>query len=184
MQFGENIEGLTWVQPGLVIYQGFKTKLTPMIEQYLDAKKQNPTALLLFRMGDFYETFFEDARTISRALDLTLTSRSKTEDGNDLPMAGVPFRSINEYLFQLVEQGFRVAICDQLEDPATAVGIVKRGITQIVTPGTLCDDRPGFDKNARFLTAIVWNANTGHAKKRDSASPICAIASIDLSTGY
>ena len=84
MQFGENIEGLTWVQPGLVIYQGFKTKLTPMIEQYLDAKKQNPTALLLFRMGDFYETFFEDARTISRALDLTLTSRSKTEDGNDL----------------------------------------------------------------------------------------------------
>lgn len=186
MQFGEQLEGLTWLKPGLIIFQGYKTKLTPMVEQYLDAKKQNPAALLLFRMGDFYETFFEDAVTVSRALDLTLTSRSKTEDGNNLPMAGVPFRSINEYLFQLVEQGFHVAVCDQLEDPATAAGnIVKRGITQIVTPGTLCDERPGADKSSRFLTAILWRSETEkNARNRPSDSILCAIASIDMSTGY
>ena len=179
MQYGEELEGLTWLSPTLIDYQGCKTKLTKMIDEYLDAKKQNPSALLLFRMGDFYETFFDDAKIISRALDLTLTSRSKCEDGEDLPMAGVPFRSVHDYLFQLVEQGFRVAICEQLEDPATAVGLVKRGITQIVTPGTLCDERPGFERNARFLSAVVWD--TG--KHRDG-DPVCAMASIDMSTGY
>ena len=112
MKFGDSLPGLTWIKENLFIYCGIKTKLTPMLDQYLDAKRQNPDALLLFRMGDFYETFFDDAKVISRALDLTLTSRSKAEDGADIPMAGVPFRSINEYLFQLVEQGFRVVVCD------------------------------------------------------------------------
>ena len=188
MQYGETIQDLTWLSSTLIVYQGYKVKLTPMIEQYLDAKKQNPSMLLLFRMGDFYETFFDDAKIVSKALDLTLTSRSKCEDGEDLPMAGVPFRSINEYLFQLVEQGFKVAICDQLEDPATAVGIVKRGITQIVTPGTLCDERPGVDKNARFLTAVVWHdisrAKTSKMAENAGEMPVCTMASIDLSTGY
>ena len=188
MQYGDNIQDLTWLSSTTIIYQGYKVKLTPMIEQYLDAKRQNPSMLLLFRMGDFYETFFDDAKLLSQACDLTLTSRSKCEDGADLPMAGVPFRSVNEYLFQLVEQGFKVAVCDQLEDPATAVGIVKRGITQIVTPGTLCDERPGYDKNARFLTAVVWNdiSRLKTAKKAENAgdATLCAIASIDMSTGY
>ena len=173
MKFGDSLPGLTWIQENLFIYCGIKTKLTPMLEQYFDAKKQHPDALLLFRMGDFYETFFDDAKVISRALDLTLTSRNKSEDGADIPMAGVPFRSIHEYLFQLVEQGFRVVICDQLEDPAVAQGIVKRGITQIVTPGTLCDDRPGFEKNARFLSAVYANPDGS-----------LALSSLDLSTGY
>lgn len=173
MKFGDSLPGLTWIQENLFIYCGIKTKLTPMLEQYFDAKKQHPDALLLFRMGDFYETFFDDAKVISRALDLTLTSRSKSEDGAEIPMAGVPFRSIHEYLFQLVEQGFRVVICDQLEDPAVAQGIVKRGITQIVTPGTLCDDRPGFEKNARFLSAVYANPDGS-----------LALSSLDLSTGY
>ena len=157
MKFGDTLPGLTWIQENLFIYCGIKTKLTPMLDQYLDAKKLNPDALLLFRMGDFYETFFDDAKIVSRALDLTLTARNKTEDGVDIPMAGVPFRSIQEYLFQLVEQGFRVVICDQLEDPAQAQGIVKRGITQIVTPGTLCDDRPGIERNTSYLDAIYHN---------------------------
>ncbi len=181
MQFGEQLENLTWISESIVIYQSYKIKLTKSLEQYLDAKKQYPSALILFRMGDFYETFFDDAKIVSQVLDLTLTSRSKCEDGTDLPMAGVPYRTINEYLFQLVEQGFKVAVVNQLEDPAKAVGrIVKRGITQIVTPGTLCDERPGFDRNARFLTAIVWNEKP----RKGEDLPMCAIASIDMSTGY
>ena len=181
MQFGEQLENLTWISESIVIYQSYRIKLTKSLEQYLDAKKQYPSALILFRMGDFYETFFDDAKIVSQVLDLTLTSRSKCEDGTDLPMAGVPYRAINEYLFQLVEQGYKVAVVNQLEDPSKAVGrIVKRGITQIVTPGTLCDERPGFDKNARFLTAIVWNEKP----RKGECLPLCAIASIDMSTGY
>ena len=178
MKFGDTLEGLEWLGENLIVYQGYKVKLTPMIDQYLEAKKQNPTMLLLFRMGDFYETFFDDAKIVSQALDLTLTSRSKTEDGDSLPMAGVPVRTINEYLFQLVEQGFKVTVCDQLEDPAQAVGLVKRGITQIVTPGTLCDERPGCERSARLLAALVWNVDTS----KDGM--LCAMASIDMSTGY
>ncbi len=186
MKYGETVEGLEWLSENIIIYQGFKTKLTPMIDQYLDAKKQNANTILFFRMGDFYECFFDDAKTVSRALDLVLTSRSKNEDGDDLPMAGVPVRSVNEYLFQLVEQGFRVAVCEQLEEPSKAAGIVvKRGITQIVTPGTLCDERPGFDKTARFLSAIVWQDDAaGCSKKRNAQKILCALASLDLSTGY
>lgn len=188
MQYGETLQDLTWISPTSVIYQGCKIKLTKMYDQYLEAKKQNPTALLLFRMGDFYETFFDDAKIVSRVLDLTLTSRNKGEDGEDVPMAGVPYRSINEYLYELVEQGFRVAICDQLEDPALvpAGSIVKRGITQIVTPGTLCDDRPGFDRNARFLTAVLWTSSSKKARAQDAEddAPICAMVSFDMSTGY
>lgn len=191
MIFGEQLESLIWLEEKLIIYQGVRTKLTPMIDQYLDSKKQNPDAILLFRMGDFYEAFFDDAKTISRALDLTLTSRNKSDDGNDLPMAGVPVRSLNEHLFSLVEQGFRVAICEQLEDPALAQGLVKRGVTQIITPGTLCDDRPGYDKSARFLSAIVWedSEETSKTKSKTSGPQTkdfrrSALASIDLSTGY
>ena len=182
MKFGDVLDGLTWISETQIIYQGCRVKLTPMYEQYLDAKMQNPSALLLFRMGDFYETFFDDAKILSRALDVMLTSRSKGEDGCDVPMAGVPFRSINEYLFQLVEQGFRVAVCDQLEDPAQAVGIVKRGITQIVTPGTLCDERPGVEKTARLLTSVVWDEKP--TKKSEAGRLSCAMASIDMATGY
>lgn len=185
MKYGESVEGLEWLSENVIVFQGHKTKLTPMIDQYLDAKKQNPNTILFFRMGDFYECFFDDAKTISKALDLVLTSRSKNEDGDDLPMAGVPVRSVNEYLFQLVEQGFRVAICEQLELPAPGITLVKRGITQIVTPGTLCDDRPGFDKSARFLTAVVWREDIDyHAKKKAPSQILCALASLDLSTGY
>ncbi len=175
MKYGDELPKFEWLTENTFVYCGIKMKMTSMYEQYFDAKRQNPEALLLFRMGDFYETFFDDAKVVSRALDLTLTARSKTDEGQPIPMAGVPHRTINEYLFSLVEQGFRVAVVDQLEDPSTVPAgvIVKRGITQIVTPGTLCDDRPGYDRNARFLGAVVMNADK-----------TLALSCIDLATGY
>src|SRR5262249_59117799 len=103
-----------------------------MMQQYRDAKARHPGMLLLFRMGDFYELFFEDAEVVSRALGLTLTSR----DG-DVPMAGFPWRALETQLKALLRAGHRVAVCDQVEDPAVARGLVKREVTRVVTPGTL-----------------------------------------------
>ncbi|MEM6730669.1 MAG: hypothetical protein AAF658_03890, partial [Myxococcota bacterium] len=114
-------------------------KLTPMLRQFVDAKSECPEgSLLLFRMGDFYETFFEDAEIAARELDITLTSRDKGSP-DPIPMAGVPWHAIGGYIARLVERGFTVAICDQVEDPKAAKGIVRREITQIVTPGTVSD---------------------------------------------
>jgi DNA mismatch repair protein MutS len=125
---------------------------TPMMRQYLDAKAKAPGALLFFRMGDFYELFFEDAKTAARALGLTLTSRSKEQD---VPMAGVPVRSVDGYLRRLVGQGFRVAICDQMEDPAQAKGLVDRDLTRIVTPGTLTEESVLDEKAHNYLLACA-----------------------------
>ncbi len=114
-------------------------RVTPMLRQYLDAKAEAPRqAILMFRMGDFFELFFEDAVTASRELELTLTSRDK-DRGEPIPMAGVPHHAVDGYIARLVQKGYTVAICDQLEDPKQAKGIVKRGITRLVTPGTVSD---------------------------------------------
>ena len=102
-------------------------KTTPMLAQYLEIKARYPDALLFYRMGDFYEMFFEDAETASRALDITLTSRNKN-DPRPVPMCGVPYRAAQGYLARLVEQGFKVAVCDQVEDPAQAKGLVRREV--------------------------------------------------------
>jgi len=113
-------------------------RLTPMLRQYRDAKAEVPGALLLFRMGDFFEMFFEDAVTAARELDLTLTSRDK--DGVDpIPMAGVPHHAVGPYIARLVQRGYTVALCDQIEDPKTAKGLVRRAITRVITPGTVAD---------------------------------------------
>jgi DNA mismatch repair protein MutS len=125
---------------------------TPMMRQYMDAKAKAPGALLFFRMGDFYELFYEDAKIASRALGLTLTSRSKE---GDVPMAGVPVRSVDGYLRRLVGQGFRVAICDQMEDPSQAKGIVDRDLTRIVTPGTLTEESVLDEKAHNYLLACT-----------------------------
>jgi len=122
-----------------------------MMRQYNEAKRKAQGALLFFRMGDFYELFFDDAKIASKALGLTLTSRSKE---SAIPMAGVPVRTVDGYLRRLVQQGFRVAICDQLEDPATAKGIVDRDVVRIVTPGTLTEDTVLEAKSANFLLAM------------------------------
>ena len=109
-------------------------KMTPMLEQYVHWKDKYPDCLLFFRMGDFYEMFFEDAKTASAVLDITLTSRSKDSE-NQIPMAGVPFHSVDSYLGRLVSAGFRVAICEQITEPDGRT-LVERSVTRIVTPGT------------------------------------------------
>ena len=109
-------------------------KLTPMMEQYYQVKKQYPGILLMFRMGDFYEMFFEDAREAARILNITLTVRGKLGDV-PIPMAGIPHHAASVYVDRISQQGKKVVICEQLEDPKQAKGIVKRGVSQIVSPG-------------------------------------------------
>src|ERR1700741_3517986 len=115
------------------------TTVTPAMRQYLDAKRQYRDAIVFFRMGDFYEMFYEDALVASRALELTLTSRSKDAGGHGIPMCGGPFHALEGYLAKLVTKGFRVAICEQTEDPRKAKGLVKREVVRVVSPGTLTD---------------------------------------------
>src|SRR5436853_923718 len=128
---------------------------TPAMRQYLDAKQQHRDAILLFRMGDFYEMFYEDALVAARALELTLTSRSKDANGGGIPMCGVPFHAVDTYIARLVKRGFRVAICDQVEDPRKAKGIVKREIVRVVSPGTLTDASYLDAREPAFLMAIA-----------------------------
>ncbi|HVJ68536.1 MAG TPA: DNA mismatch repair protein MutS [Caulifigura sp.] len=127
--------------------------LTPMMQQYRDAKAAAGDALLLFRMGDFYELFYEDAEVAARVLGLTLTSRDKASS-NPVPMAGFPFHALDGYLKKLVAAGHRAAICDQVEDPKTAKGMVRREVTRIITPGTLTEDSLLDPKRSNFLAAI------------------------------
>ena len=112
---------------------------TPAMRQYLDAKRQYRDAIVFFRMGDFYEMFYEDALVAARALELTLTSRSKDGTGVAIPMCGVPYHAADGYIARLVRKGFRVAICEQVEDPRKAKGLVRREVVRVVTPGTLTD---------------------------------------------
>ncbi|MEM7204589.1 MAG: DNA mismatch repair protein MutS [Planctomycetota bacterium] len=142
---------------------------TPAMAQFMAAKQQHPNALLFFRMGDFYELFFDDAKEASRALGIALTSRSKGDGA--IPMAGVPVRSMDHYLKRLVERGFRVAVCEQMEDPRLAKGVVKREVVRVVTPGTLTEDSLLEARRANHLAAIV--IHRGHA----------GIAWVELSTG-
>src|SRR5512138_1026127 len=111
---------------------------TPLMRQYSAIKKEHPTALLFFRLGDFYELFFDDAVTAARELQITLTSRNK-EKGVAVPMCGVPYHAAEGYIAKLIRKGFKVAICDQMEDPKKAKTIVRREVTRIVTPGTAAD---------------------------------------------
>jgi DNA mismatch repair protein MutS len=123
--------------------------MTPMMQQYREAKGRHPGMILLFRMGDFYETFEEDAEVVSRVLGLTLTSRDKT-----VPMAGFPHHQLDNYLRKLLQGGYRVAVCDQVEDPATAKGLVRREVTRVVTPGTLTDDGLLDPRQANHLAVL------------------------------
>ena len=109
---------------------------TPAMQQYHRMKAEHPGALLFFRMGDFYELFFDDAVVAAKALDIALTSRSKEKDGTPIPMCGVPHHAVSGYVSRLVKQGFRVALCEQMEDPRAAKGVVRREVVRVVTPGT------------------------------------------------
>ncbi len=135
-----------------------KSPHTPMMRQYLQIKSEHPNELLLYRMGDFYELFFEDAREASRLLNITLTSRGQTA-GEPIPMAGVPYHAIDGYLAKLVKQGRSVAICEQIGDPATSKGPVERKVKRIITPGTLTDEAL-LDENKENLLAAVCFAHS------------------------
>lgn len=144
--------------------------LTPMLRHYLEVKAQHPDAILLYRMGDFFELFFEDAVRAAPILEVTLTARHKGTD-SETPMCGVPFHAVESYVGKLLAAGLRVVMCDQVEDPAQAKGLVRREVTRIVTPGTVSD--PGLleGKEENFLVAVVWEGDAG------------AGAFLDVSTG-
>jgi DNA mismatch repair protein MutS len=144
------------------------------MRQYLDAKRQYRDAIVFFRMGDFYEMFYEDALVAARALELTLTSRSKDAGGNGIPMCGVPFHAADGYIARLVRKGFRVAICEQVEDPKKAKGLVRREVVRVVSPGTLTDASYLEAREPAFLMAIA---------AANSREPTFGAALVDLSTG-
>ncbi len=141
--------------------------LTPFMRQYTSAKALNPDALLFFRMGDFYELFFEDAKTASRELQITLTARDRERS---LPMCGVPYHAAEGYISRLLRKGYRVAICEQMEDPKLTKKIVRREVTRVLSPGTAIDPALGSDRN-NFLGALHSDGHTA------------AVALLDLSTG-
>lgn len=134
------------------------TKLTPMMEQYFQIKKNYPDTLLLFRMGDFYEVFFEDAKTAARLLNITLTHRGKIGD-TPIPMAGIPHHAASVYIDRITNRGLKVAICEQIENPKDAVGIVKRGVTQVVSPGMPFDLEKTQGHDNRFMVSAFKKAD-------------------------
>ncbi|OPY63535.1 MAG: DNA mismatch repair protein MutS [Pelotomaculum sp. PtaU1.Bin065] len=127
---------------------------TPMIRQYLEIKKQYPDAVLFFRLGDFYEMFFEDAHLASRELEITLTGRDGGA-GERVPMCGVPYHAAEGYIAKLIDKGHRVAICEQVEDPSAAKGIVRREVTRVITPGTVMESQLLEDKNNNYLVCVA-----------------------------
>jgi len=147
------------------------SKLTPAMRQYYEAKKEHKDALIFFRMGDFYESFGEDAKTIAQELEITLTTRGKGKDGEKMPLAGIPFHAIDTYLPRLIQKGYKVAICEQLEDPKKAKGVVKRGVVRVVTPGTTIDSSMFADAANNYLMAVSGSA------------PDFGISFLDVSTG-
>src|SRR6476619_3350207 len=157
-------------------------RITPMMEQYVEIKAANPGSLLFYRMGDFYELFFNDAEIASRALGIVLTRRGK-HLGQDIPMCGVPIERADDYLHKLIALGHRVAVCEQLEDPAEAKkrgnkSVVKRDVIRLVTPGTLTEDTLLDAKRNNYLLAI---ARSRSSSEGDTSR--FALSWIDISTG-
>src|SRR4030042_1415104 len=145
-------------------------KLTPAMKQYEGFKRKYPDCVLFFRMGDFYETFYSDAKICSNVCGLALTSRSKGD--NPVPLAGVPFHAVDNYLKKMIKAGYKVAVCEQVENPKLAQGVVKRDVVRIITPGTLTDDMLLEEKQDNFLCAVSFNAKNA------------AISWVDVSTGH
>ncbi|RLC07952.1 MAG: DNA mismatch repair protein MutS, partial [Deltaproteobacteria bacterium] len=145
-------------------------KATPMVRQYLSIKQRYPDAVLFFRMGDFYEMFFEDAKVASRILEIALTSRNK-KDEKPIPMCGVPHHAAQVYIGRLIEHGFKVAICEQVEDPAKAKGLVRRDVVRVVTPGVVLDTEILDAKSNNFLLAFCAQQDR------------YGLAHLDISTG-
>ncbi len=162
-----------------LISEESRASATPMMEQYIEIKANNPGSLLFYRMGDFYELFFDDAAEASRALGITLTKRGQ-HLGQDIPMCGVPVHAADDYLQKLIMRGYRVAVCEQVEDPAEAKkrgskSVVKRDVVRLVTPGTLTEEKLLSPTESNYLMAL--------ARIRGSSEAQFALAWIDISTG-
>ena len=148
-------------------------ELTPMMRQYLEIKDRHPDCILFFRLGDFYEMFADDAKLASHELDLTLTTRDRgKEKSEQVPMCGVPYHSAESYIARLVARGYKVAICEQMEDPALAKGLVKRDIIRVVTPGTVIDSACLDDRRGNFLCGVFLDEQNA------------GVAFCDMSTGH
>ncbi len=143
------------------------------MRQFYEAKRQYPDCIIFFRMGDFYETFCEDAEICAREMEITLTSRGRMPDGTEIPLAGIPYHSLDGYLSRMISRGYKVAICEQVEDPKKAKGIVRRDVVRVVTPGTVIDAALLSGEGARYLMAAIYNGK----KKR------IGVAYLDISTG-
>ncbi len=152
-------------------------EITPLMKQYLETKRQHPDAILFFRVGDFYEMFYQDAITASKVLQIALTSRDKSKE-NAVPLCGVPYHAASAYIAKLIKAGYAVAVCEQMEDPALAKGIVKREVVRVITPGTLIEPELLSPKENNYVAAVTW----------DFAAPIekakgIGLSYLDLSTG-
>ena len=147
-----------------------KAPHTPMMQQYLRIKSEFPKMLVFYRMGDFYELFFDDARKVTRLLDITLTARGKS-NGQPIPMAGVPYHAAENYLAKLVRLGESIAICEQIGDPATSKGPVERKVVRVITPGTVTDDALLNERSDNLIVAIEENQDS------------YGIASLDITSG-
>jgi len=132
--------------------------VTPMMQQYLATKEQYKDAILFFRLGDFYEMFYDDAKLVSKELELTLTGRD-CGDKERAPMCGVPFHSADTYIAKLIAKGYKVAICEQVEDPALAKGLVKRDIVRIVTPGTVTESDMLSDSKNNYIASVYFEGD-------------------------
>ena len=126
---------------------------TPMLKQYKTIKAEYLDAILFFRLGDFYEMFLDDAKIASKELELTLTGRGKNE--NRIPMCGIPYHAANSYINKLITRGYKVAICEQVEDPSLAKGLTKREVIQVITPGTIFDENALEEKENNYLAAVI-----------------------------
>ena len=149
-------------------------EMTPMMRQYFEVKRDHPDCILFFRLGDFYEMFADDARTAARELDLVLTTRDKDKNKPDeekIPMCGIPFHACDGYIARLVQRGYKVAICEQMEDPATAKGLVKRDVTRIITPGTVTESAMLDERKNNYFACVCGDGQT------------YALAFCDISTG-
>ncbi len=152
-------------------------KITPMLQQYLEIKKEYPDAILFYRMGDFYEMFFEDAELASSVLGIALTSRSSKDEDNRVPMCGVPYHALTAYLAKMIRAGYRVALCEQVEDPKAAKGIVRREVVRVISPGVTTEDQLLDEKKDCFLCALM----PGPAKAKNR---LAGLAFLDVSTGH
>ena len=155
-----------------------KANLSPMMQQYLNIKAENPDTILFFRLGDFYEMFFDDAKLASKELELTLTGRDCGQDER-APMCGVPYHSCEAYIARLVAKGYKVAICEQTEDPAKAKGLVRREVVRVVTPGTVIENSMLDEGKNNFLCVVAMFGNRAGLCFTDSSTGDMQVTELD-----